>query len=51
MFQYDNKKDDLNRCSNESEEDDEGEIFVEELLKKIKKGKKRRKKAMDRTSS
>ena len=42
MFQYDNEEDDLSRCSNESEEDDEGEISVEELFKKLKKGKKER---------
>ena len=42
MFQYDNKEDDLSRCSNESEENDEGEIPVEELFKKPKKGKKQR---------
>ena len=40
MFQYDNKEDNLSRCSNESKEDDEGEIPVEELLKKPKKCKK-----------
>ena len=40
MFQYDKKEDDLSRCSNESEEDDEGETPVEELFKKPKKGKK-----------
>ena len=43
MVQYNNKGDDLSRCSNESEEDDEGEITVEELFKKPKKDKKRRK--------
>ena len=42
MFQYDNKEDDLSRCSNQSEEDKEGEIPVEELFKKPKKGKKGR---------
>ena len=42
MFQCDNKEDDLNRCSNESEEDDEGEIPVEELFKKSEKRKKGR---------
>ena len=42
MFQYDYKEDDIKRCSNDSEEDDEGEIFVEELFKKTKKGKKGR---------
>ena len=43
MFQYDNKEDDLSRCSNESEEDEEGgEIPVEELFKKPEKRKKRR---------
>ena len=42
MFQYDKKEDDLSRCSNESEEDDEGETPVEELFKKPKKGKKGR---------
>ena len=42
MFQYDYKEDNLSRCSNESEEDDEGEIPVEELLKKPKKVKKGR---------
>ena len=42
MFQYDNKEDDLSRCSKESEEDDEGEIPVEELFKKPKKGKQGR---------
>ena len=40
MFQCDNREDDLSRCSNESEEDDEGEIPVEELFKKPKKGEK-----------
>ena len=39
---YDNKEDILSRCSNESEEDDEGEIPVEELFKKPKKSKKGR---------
>ena len=42
MFQYDYKEDDIKRCSNDSEEDDEVEIFVEELFKKTKKGKKGR---------
>ena len=42
MFQCDNREDDLSRCSNESEEDDEGEIPVEELFKKPEKGKKGR---------
>ena len=42
MFQYGNKEDDLRRCANESEEDEEGEIPVEELFKKPKKGKKGR---------
>ena len=42
MFQCGNKKDDLSRYSNESEEVDEGEIPVEELFKKPKKGKKGR---------
>ena len=42
MFQYDIKKDDLSRCSNENEGDDEGETPVEELLKKPKKDKKGR---------
>ena len=37
MFQYENEEDDLSRCSNESEEDDEREIPVEELFKKPKK--------------
>ena len=43
MFQYVNKEEDYSRCSNESEEDDEGEIPVEELFKKPEKGKKGRK--------
>ena len=43
MFQYVNKEEDHSRCSNESEEDDEGEIPVEELFKKPEKGKKGRK--------
>ena len=30
----------VDKCSNESEEDDEGEIPVEDLLKKPKKDKK-----------
>ena len=42
MFQYDNKEGDLSRCSNEREEDDEGEIPVEELFKEPKKAKKGR---------
>ena len=42
MFQCDNREDDLSRCSNESEEDDEGEIPVEELFKKPEKRKKGR---------
>ena len=42
MFQYNNKEDNLSRCSNESEEDEEEEIPVEELFKKPKKGKKGR---------
>ena len=40
LCQYDNEKEDLHRSSKESEEDDEGEIPVEELLKKPKIGKK-----------
>ena len=43
MFQYVSKEEDHSRCSNESEEDDEGEIPVEELFKKPEKGKKGRK--------
>ena len=42
LFQYDNEENDLSRCSNESEEDNEGEVPVEELFKKPKKGKKGR---------
>ena len=42
MIQYGNKEDDLRRCANESEEDEEGEIPVEELFKKPKIGKKGR---------
>ena len=43
MFQHDNnKEDDLSRCSNENEGDDDGEVPVEELLKKPNKGKKGR---------
>ena len=42
MFQCNSKKDDLSRCSNENEGDDEGEIPVEELFKKPKKSKKGR---------
>ena len=42
MLQYDSKEDELSRCSNESEEDDEGETPVEELFKEPKKAKKRR---------
>ena len=42
MFQYDNKEDDLSRCSNENEADDDGEVPVEELLEKPNKGKKGR---------
>ena len=42
LFQYDSKEDDLNRRSNKSEEDDKGEIPVEELFKKPKKGEKGR---------
>ena len=42
MFQYDNEEDSFSRCSNESEEDDEGEIPVEGSSKKPKKGKKGR---------
>ena len=43
MFQYDSKEDNLSRCSNESEEEVEGEIPVEELFKqprKVKKGRR-----------
>ena len=39
MFQYDNVEEDLSRCSNESEEDDEGKIPAEEMFKKPKKFK------------
>ena len=39
----DNEEEDLSRCSNESEEDDVGDIPVEEPFKKPKKGKKGRK--------
>ena len=42
FFQYNNEENDLCRFSNESEEDDEGGIPVEELFKKPKKGKKGR---------
>ena len=42
MFQYDSKEDDLSRRSNKSEEDDKGEIPVEELFKKPKKSEKGR---------
>ena len=42
MFQYGNKEDNLRRCANESEEDEEGEIPVEGLFKKPKKDKKGR---------
>ena len=34
MFQYDKEENDLSRCSNESKEDNEGEIPVEVLFKK-----------------
>ena len=37
MFQNDNEEGNLSRLSNESKEDDEGEIPVEEMLKKPKK--------------
>ena len=42
MFQYENERDIFSICSNENEKDDEGEILVEELLKKQKKGQKGR---------
>ena len=42
MFQYDNEEDSFSTCSNESEEDDEGEIPVEGSSNKSKKGKKGR---------
>ena len=40
MFQYDNEEDELSRCSEESEEDDEGEIPIDVLFKKSKREKK-----------
>ena len=42
MFQYNSLEEDLSRCSSESEEDGNGEIPVEELFEKPKKGKKER---------
>ena len=44
MFQYDNKKDDLNRCSNESEEDVREKYLLKScsrILKRAKKGGRR----------
>ena len=54
MFEYDNEEGHLSRCSNKSKEGDNGEIPVQETERAVQeseKGQKRKKCAMNRTSS